>query len=86
MNQIEQLQNEIATLKAKIEELETPNIFWLVDDPENGVGCIYDLISEFYDESTVGQILEFEVATRLPNIKVKVLGDDEDGSINLEYL
>lgn len=86
MNQIEQLQNEIATLKAKIEELETPNIFWLVDNPENGTECIYDLVSDFYDEATVGQILEFEVAARLPNIKVKVLGDDEDGSINLEYL
>lgn len=86
MNKIEQLQNEITTLKAKIKELSTPSLFWEVDNPENGAECIYDLISDFYEEDTIGKIIEFQVAAILPNIKVKVLGEDEDSSIKIEYL
>jgi hypothetical protein len=38
------------------------------------------------NQLTIGQVIEFTCAKKLPNIKVKVLGDNEDGSLNLKLL
>jgi len=83
---IADLESKINELKAKIEILEHPDIFWLVDDNENGSDTPYDLISEFIDDDSIGSIVEFEVASRLPNIKVRIMPFNENGDIKLEYL
>ncbi len=76
---IKELKNEIVTLKK-------PDIYWLIDDPENGTDNPHNLISEFIDDDIIGTIVEFEVARRLPNIKVKILPFNEHGGVEIEYL
>jgi hypothetical protein len=70
----------------RIEELEKPSIFWEKENPEYSVLSPEESISEYMDSDTIGKVIEFTCAKELPNFKVKVLGDNEDGSINLEYL
>lgn len=69
-----------------IKELEKPNIFWERENPEFSVLSPEENISEYMDSDTIGKVIEFTCARELPNFKVKVLGDNKDGSINLEYL
>ena len=83
---IANMEEEIRGLRVKIKKLENPDIYWLKDNPEDGSECAEELISEFLDSGSIGQIFEFEVASRLPNIKVKFLGENDDGSLNLEYI
>ena len=78
--------HEIETAIELIEKLEKPDIYWCKDNPEDGMECAEELVSQFIDEDSVGQIIELEVASRLPNIKVKILPDNEHGGVELEYL
>lgn len=80
------LANESHYKSEHIKRLQQPNIFWHKDNPEDGMESAEELVSQFIDEDSVGQIIELEVAVRLPNIKVKILPDNSDGSVNLEYL
>jgi len=79
-------QAKINELEAKIKKLEQPDIFWLTDDPENGCDSAEELVGQFIDEDSIGQIVELEVASRLPNINVKILPDDANGRTELEYI
>jgi len=80
------MQLEIDTLKARVKQLERPEIYWLPDCPEDGCDSPYELLSEFVDKDSVGLVIELEVAHRLPNIKVKILPFNKNGDIEIEYL
>jgi len=84
------MESKINELKAKIKKLEQPDIFWLKDDSENRSDNPYELISEFVDKESISSIVELEVASRLPNMKVKILpcndNDNDNGVVELvEY-
>ena len=83
---IANMESKINELKVKIKELEQPDMFWCVDDSDYGMDSAESLIEQFIDKDSTGQIFELEVACMLPSIKVKVLPDNSDGSLNLEYL
>lgn len=83
---VRKLEREIVELKAKIQKLEKPDIFWLVGNPEDGMDSAESLVDQLIDSDSTGEVFELEVACRLPNIKVKVLHDSDSGSLNLEYL
>lgn len=78
--------NDEKTYTQAMEDAGKSHIFWHKDNPEDGMESAEELVSQFIDEDSVGQIIELEVAIRLPNIKVKILPDNSDGSVNLEYL
>ena len=76
----------IHELELQVVSQSNPTIFWEKENTECSVCSPEESISEYMDAETIGQVIEFSCAKELPNFKVKVLGDNDDGSINLEYL
>ncbi len=83
-NTIMNMEAKIKQLEAEIKELKQPNLYWLVGNPESGSDSLEGLLEEFIDDTSIGEIFELEVAHRLPNIKVRILPDDDDGHIQFE--
>jgi len=42
-------------------DMQKPDIFWVKGNPEDGSDSVEELVSQFIDEDSVGQIIEFEV-------------------------
>ena len=69
----------------RIEELETPDMFWDVDNSEDNVNDPRDSFENGFSQYTkVGETITFESATRLPNITYQLTELNEDGSFEIE--
>ena len=75
-----ELENEVSDILRSLKPSE-PDLFWELDEPENGCSNIDDLINN-YDE---GDELEILRAKQLPSIKIKIT-IDEGGSFDYEVV
>ena len=80
-----ELRAEVAALKERIKELETPDMYWDVDNMEDTVqGDLDDYADDTFQtrgvEVGTEETVEFQCARRLPNVVVRyrfVDGEDD---------
>lgn len=85
---VEALLAERDAFRARVSELETPDMFWNADDPESGVwsdafGAIQDHIDI---NSAVGDEIKVQVARWLTPGVVRIVGTDTDDDGEEQWL
>lgn len=60
---------------------DVPDMFWNDADPERAFDSIIELVSQEWSNGSVvaGDVMEIQQATRLPNIKVRIVESEDDG-------
>lgn len=89
-----QMRDYAAPLIARVAELEAENaklrdadMFWNDADPEMAEGNIHDVIDREWGDGMLkhGDEMVIQQATRLPNIKVRLIPSADDGEDYFDY-